>query len=297
MRRPLSSLGKFFRYGPCVMVCAAAAWAGPAFAQDVPTSPPQESAPVPPASPQRATFYITPGISVPLSSGDDSVGGETTGPRTGTSPVAFVDMRYSPKESWFAGVTLYGYLEDRQEWQGDFSYAFGYDDWRPNTFSLVYENYTNNRFNPEDDEPVSRIEYGTVSAGYKFLLPDGIRSPAANEGDEGRVNCRVGYHITPRYETDLGPDRHNKQSGSVGCRAPIWRNLFVDLTAYDYFAGEQQPWDPDFVYSFGWFDWRPNHFSLQYTNYSGTRYPWRDSSPRTGRFNDGAITATYNLAF
>lgn len=281
----------------------------PAFAQDVAnaeglTTPYAQAAggaapldvgpPPSPFAPARKVFYITPGFTVPLNR-DDADSDDSL--RVASSPVAFVDMRYSPKENWFANVTLYGYLEDRQDWQGDFSYSLGYDDWRPNTFSFVYANYNTNRFDPKEDEPVTRPEYGTISTGYKFLLPEGLKSPAANAGDEGRVNCRVGHHYTPRYETDGGPDRHNKQAASAGCRAPLWRNLFVDLTAFEYVTGEQQPWDPDYTYSFGWFDWRPNHFSVQYTNYSGTRYPWRDSTARAGDFGDGAVTVTYNLAF
>lgn len=247
-----------------------------------------------PQLPGRKQFYITPGFSFPLNS-DDSASEDND--RSGAHPVGFVDMRYSPRENWFAGVTLYGYPDGREDWQPDFSYAFGYDDWRPNTWSLVYANYTNNRFNPDDGEDVTSLDKGTLSAGYKFRLPEAVRVPSADIGDEGRVNCRVGYHYTARYETDAGPDRSNKQAASVGCRAPIWKRLYFDLTAYDYVTGEQQPWDPDFTYAFGWFDWRPNHFSIQYTNYSGTRFPWRDGTSRTARFNDGAISVTYNLAF
>jgi len=193
-------------------------------------------------------------------------------------------------------VNLYTYPDGRLPWEPDFTYSFGYDNWRPNTFSLVYANYTNSRFSRDDGKPATRFEYGRVSAGYKFLLPAALHSPW-DDGEAGRINCRVGYHYTPRYEVPNAPDRHGQQAASFGCRAPIWRNLFADLTAYDYVAGVQRPWDPDYTYSFGWFDWRPNHLSVQYTNYSGTRYPGRDRTPHTGRFNDGAITVTYNLAF
>ncbi|WP_369062427.1 hypothetical protein ABOZ73_09080 [Caulobacter sp. 73W] len=60
---------------------------------------------------------------------------------------------------------------------------------------------------------------------------------------------------------------------------------------------QQQPWDPDFVYSFGWFDWRPGGWSVQYSNYSGNRYPGADRAAGTGRFKDGTISVTYNHAF
>lgn len=243
----------------------------------------------------RKQFYVTPGFRTPFRR--TGVGGAADGDRSGSSPVGFVDLRYSPKENWFANVTLNAYPDGRKRWEPDFTYSFGYDDWRPNTFSLVYANYTNSRFDPQPGEKVTRVEYGTISAGYKFRLPDALRSPIADVGDEGRINCRVGYHYTPRYEMPTGRDRWGRHASSVGCRTPIWRRLFVDLTAYQQLGGRKRPWDPDFTYSFGWFDWRANRLSVQYTNYSGNRYPGRDHAPDTGRLKDGSVVVSYNLAF
>lgn len=243
----------------------------------------------------RKQFYVTPGFRTPFRR--TGVGGAADGDRSGSSPVGFVDLRYSPKENWFANVTLNAYPDGRKRWEPDFTYSFGYDDWRPNTFSLVYANYTNSRFDPQPGEKVTRVEYGTISAGYKFRLPDALRSPIADVGDEGRINCRVGYHYTPRYEMPTGRDRWGRHASSVGCRTPVWRRLFVDLTAYQQLGGRKRPWDPDFTYSFGWFDWRANRLSVQYTNYSGNRYPGRDHAPDTGSLKDGSVVVSYNLAF
>lgn len=239
-------------------------------------------------------FSVIPGFSLPLDTGGP--GAQDAGERTPTSPMATLGLRYTPSDKLFAHVTLNGYLsDDRQPWQGDFSYAFGYDDWRPNTFSLVYANYTNNRFNPRDGDPVTRFEYGTISAGYKFQLPQ--EASQALWADEQRVNCRAGYHATPRYETLTQGDKSWRQSVSLGCRVPVWKMLFADVTGYAYVGGDKQPWDPDFVYSFGWFDWRPGGWSVQYSNYSGNRYPGADRALGTGRFKDGTISVTYNHAF
>jgi hypothetical protein len=280
----------------CLLLAAEAARAQEATG---PVGPPSVLEPTAgtPASPDEgllSKFTFTPGLTIPLS--DDGVGSDGAGERSASSALASLDVRFTPKENWFASVTFYGYLEDRQEWEPDFSYAVGYDDWRPNTFSLVYSNYTNSRFDPEGGDEVTRPEHGTISAGYKFQLPAAIKTPLETS-ESDRVMCRVGYNYTPRYETQAGPDRSNKQAATFGCRAPVWKRLFVDATAFAYTTGEQQPWEPDFTYSFGWFDWRPGRFSLQYANYSGNRWFGREAAARTGRFADGAITLTYNHRF
>ncbi len=44
----------------------------------------------------------------------------------------------------------------------------------------------------------------------------------------------------------------------------IHKWLYVTTTAYYYpHRSQQQPWDPDFTYGFGYFDWHPRTFSLQ----------------------------------
>jgi hypothetical protein len=299
------------RLAPGLAVIAISALGSPTLAQDTENAsilqvshaavgsqpaPPLPASPAPLVAPAtRTTLQVIPGFRAPFRRG--GVGGAADGDRSGSSPVGFVDFRYSPKENWFADLTLNAYPDGRKRWEPDFTYSFGYDNWRPNTFSLVYANYTNSRFDPRPGQKVTRIEYGTISAGYKFRLPDAIRLPAADAGDEGRIMCRVGYDFTPRYEQQTGPDRWGRHTSSVGCRTPIWRRLFADLTAYQQLAGDRRPWDPDFTYSFGWFDWRPNRLSVQYTNYSGNRYPGRDHAADTGRLKDGSVVVSYNLAF
>lgn len=293
---------------PMVLMLAASLASGPAAAEVKQGAPgEQSSAPLQGSAPPLETaqagvrpggllkgLTIIPGLSIPLDSGGP--GGEDAGERTPTTPMATLGFRYTPAENWFAHVTLNGYLsDDRQPWQGDFSYSFGYDDWRPKTFSLVYANYTNNRFNPREGDPVTRVEYGTISAGYKFQAPQAVSR--AFSADDQPVNCRAGYHATPRYETVSQGDKSWRQSVSLGCRLPIWKMFFADVTGYAYVGGEKQPWDPDFVYSFGWFDWRPGGWSVQYSNYSGNRYPGADRAAGTGRFKDGTISVTYNHAF
>jgi hypothetical protein len=44
-------------------------------------------------------------------------------------------------------------------------------------------------------------------------------------------------------------------------------------------------------------DYRTNHFSIIYANYSGNRYPGREASPATGHFLNGGVFISWNHGF
>lgn len=60
-------------------------------------------------------------------------------------------MQYSPISYFFGNMTIRVPLQNTSKYSTDFVYSFGYDDWHPGTFSLVYGNYNdNNSFFPCD---------------------------------------------------------------------------------------------------------------------------------------------------
>src|SRR5712692_6364098 len=104
-----------------------------------------------------------------------SQGRGSQGTRGGNNDYIAVSLKYTPLSSWFVQTTYYRYLDaDLQApWNPDFSYSFGYDDWRPYTLSLVYANYGGNRLFPDrsQGERWTRFDEGTWTLGWKFLLP------------------------------------------------------------------------------------------------------------------------------
>jgi hypothetical protein len=202
--------------------------------------------------------------------------------------------------SWFAGMTAYRYVhrELQAPWNPDFTYVFGYDDWHPYTLSLVYSNYGGNRWRPDDarGERRTRFREGGLSLGWKFLLPPRLEKLLLNP--EGSLGCAAGFNDSPDY-TDLasGGLRHDKMSLSVGCKYTPFGWWYVNWKANYYpRPAQQQPWDPDFTYGFGYFDWHPGTISVQYNNYSGNRFPGRVRGAGTGRFRDGSVTISYSWA-
>lgn len=213
------------------------------------------------------------------------------------SPTLQAELRANPTTYWFGGITFYRYLygERQQAWNPDFTYTFGYDDWHPYTVSLVYGNYSGNRINPGPREAHSRFGQGTWSLGYKFPMPQ-VLDPIFKLDETHEVNCNANANLTPRYTALRTTEiQKYKRTLSLGCRYSLPNNLYANLTLIYYpDRSQQQPWDPDFTYGFGYFDWRPGTITVQYNNYSGNRFPWQDSNSGQGGFRRGSISISWS---
>jgi hypothetical protein len=253
----------------------------------------------------NSALTVSVAATVPLSSGDDEEGSRESGAsgaqggESSSSPTLSTTLGLTwPDTGWFGRLTLYDYLipSRQQRWNPDFAYSFGYDAGLPNTFSLSYSNYGGNRFSPDRDEEFTRPEEGSIRLGYKVHVEDRLLAPMFTEATRV-LYCEPAVTMVPTYSDQESGNLHNfKTSLSFGCRYPIWRDaLYASFTAFLYpIPDQQQEWDPDFTYSFGWAKGRPGTFSLEYTNYSGNRWPWHDD-PGSGGFLDGAVTLSYRV--
>jgi hypothetical protein len=82
----------------------------------------------------------------------------------------------------------------------------------------------------------------------------------------------------------------------VGSRYTIIKNIYIEGALYYYPEQyKKQPWDPDFSYGFGYFDWRSFRLSLTYGNWSVNRFPWNKNEYKRYGFLDGnfRITASW----
>jgi len=147
------------------------------------------------------------------------------------------------------------------------------------------------------NEKFTVVEEGTISLGWKFLIPDEIDNIFLIDED-AYIGCSLNLNLTPRYNDALTSSRRKwKRSYSVGCKYPIFDWFYFNATAYYYpDKTQQQPFDPDYTYGFGYFDWHPGTISIQYNNYAGNRYPWRDQKD-AGTFMNGSITLSWSWAF
>jgi hypothetical protein len=238
---------------------------------------------------------VGPGLTLPLSS--HHIGDSDTGDRLSGSSTVGLGLHYQPIGFWFAQITVQAYLEKtrRAPWNGDFTYGFGYDDYHPYTLSLTYSNYGDNRFRPLAGNPVSQLDRGAIALAWKAPLPGDLARPLLFDQTLA-INCRVGFSASPRFDTAAGTVESWKTAGNLDCNYPFTHHWFVDLNALVYAHG-QQPWDPDFTYSFGMADYRSDHFSIIYANYSGNRFPGRRTAPSTGHLGDGGLFINWNHGF
>jgi hypothetical protein len=186
----------------------------------------------------------------------------------------FLNVHLNPVSYWFFSLTFYRYLTRSKlnPWEPEFSYAFGYDDWHPNTFNLMYSNYSGNRI---CRGKFTNFSEGVISGGYKF-----------NSLSE------LAHAINLNYKPS-----EDKTFLTFNTRWSIYKFLYAQITAYIYLQPEKQKmWDPDFTYSFGWFDWRPFHISVEYSNYGGNRFPWHKKAGNTS-FKNGCISIHFGIAF
>ncbi len=207
-----------------------------------------------------------------------------------------LSLQYSPYSYWFANVTMRGPISDFDKYTADFRYSFGYDDWHPNTFSLVYSNYGDNRIFPSGNNRFTYFEQGAFTFAYKFSLPKNIEQHVLiNDGDA--LTCQIGYSWVPRYYSlDDNGIKSNKQVALGGCGYTFKQHFFIRATAFWYPKSEQQqPWNGDYSYSFGYAGYTPGSFSLQYSNYSGTRFPGRSSA--NAKFREGTVSLIWFLPF
>lgn len=211
-------------------------------------------------------------------------------------------VKFNLHSYWFFNVTYYTYLNQKTKapWNPDFSYVFGYDDWHPYTFSLLYSNYGGNRLNPNKKrgEKFTRIEEGAISLGWKFPVPPEIEKLFIVH-ETGGLTGGVNYNLTPRYMNLASLKKEPwKQMLSLSIKYAIYKWWYANITIFYYPIGAQkQPWDPDFTYGFGYFDWHPGTLSIQYNNYSGNRLPWKKNVRGTGRLRDGSLSVAWGLAW
>lgn len=215
------------------------------------------------------------------------------------SPTLQVGIKYNPVSYWFGQMAFYQYLfSDRQQaWNPDFTYSFGYDDWHTETFSVVYSNYGGNRFSPDLKKSERRTVFnqGQWSFGYKFPLPHALESIFLI-GDGDQIGCNANFNTTPQY-TDFRTlsIKSYKKSLTFGCQYARPSGWYANMTVFAYpIRSQQQPWDPDFSYGFGYSDSRPGAISIQYSNYSSNRFPGHDAVHGDSGLRKGSISISWS---
>lgn len=203
-----------------------------------------------------------------------------------TNDILSANLKYTPLSYWFFSLNGFVYLhpELQKDWDPDWSYSFGYDDWHPYTWSLVYSNSGGNAKigkRPQFNE-------GVWSLGTKFPLPQPLHDwVVTGLGDS--IGCSFNMSFVAF---------NDKFTASAGCKYNFFAGLYVNYAVYYYpQADKQEAWNPDYTYGFGLVGWKSQSISLQYSNSSGNRFSSKNRTAGTGQFNNGSLTVAWSHAW
>jgi len=186
-------------------------------------------------------------------------------------------------------LSLYADLnneENKPEWLSNFYYSIGNYNWQNKTFSYGYENYQPNRFDGSYDL------FENMKRGFFFL---NFNYYVLTDNNKLKIDGTSQIYISPfiRYQPEY-TDRygieilgnHKFVIGS-SIRYVILRNIYVEGAVYFYPKSESKlPWDPDYTYGFGIFNWKSFKINMAYGNWIANRFPWNEKEMKND-FSNG----------
>jgi hypothetical protein len=182
-------------------------------------------------------------------------------------------------------------------WISDYTYSIGRYNWRPFKLNFGYENYQNNKYTDNLDQFAQKASEGYFFLSYGLALPDNVFKYIA-------IDSTTAFRVTPfvrwafRYRDEMEQIHYEgKPCAGTSARLTLFWNLYVEGAVYYYFDDigyRQLPWDPDYSYGFGYFDYRAFRLSLTYGNWAVNRFPGkRNYFPHYG-FLDGNFRIVAN---
>lgn len=209
--------------------------------------------------------------------------------------------RYRFLEEFYINVNLFKDFNNRAEarWISNFTYAVGRYNWRNRKINFGYENYVNNKY---DDRPVTlanKFLEGFYFVSYNLFLSDSMtKRIRLDHTTSMRFIGFARYSVKYRdeYEVTHGGLIGGKTVLGFSARYTIYKNMYVESALYFYPEPsiKKQPWDPDYSYGFGYFDWRSFRLSMTYGNWVINRFSWHKQYFPSYGFLDGNFRLTAN---
>ncbi|RUM46293.1 MAG: hypothetical protein DSY46_00190 [Hydrogenimonas sp.] len=216
-----------------------------------------------------------------------------------------ISTTITPIKYFFIGGT---YVLDLNKYsnpyyQPDFSYSFGYSDWHPDTWGFSYSNYANNKLHPKEGEDRFNFEQGTWELNYKTKV-DNWNLKASYKYTRATANefltISGSSMLFDSVLTSVAWDHYFHYSQdrlTISGKSFLYKKFFIAGSVYLYRRISRQTFlEPDYAYSFGWYDPRPFHLSIIYSNYyTPTRWWWRDEEGP--KFLDGSLCLSMSIKY
>lgn len=186
-------------------------------------------------------------------------------------------------------------------YQPDFSYSFGYSDWHSDTWGLTYSNYANNKINPKEGEDRFNFESGQWDLNYKTEIDD-VKVKGSFKYTQGTNSKEFSLTGSKVFFDNIATSAmwkhyfdYPQERLTLSAKSYIYKKFMVGGSAYIYSDYKRQTvLEPDYAFSFGWYDTRPLHPTITYSNYyMPTRWPRR--SQEDVPFSSGVISVKMNF--
>jgi len=181
-------------------------------------------------------------------------------------------------------------------WISDYTYSIGRYNWRPRKFNYGYENYVNNKYTDNIATFAQKFTEGYYFLSYNYVFPERITKKVM-------LDSTTNIRITPfaRFALRYRDENENvhyegKPTIGVGSRITVYRNFYLEGGLYYYFQPlfRQLPWDPDYTFGFGHYNWRSFRLSVTYGNWAINRFPGKEKTYEDYGILDGVLKVTFN---
>jgi hypothetical protein len=186
-------------------------------------------------------------------------------------------------------------------WTSNYTYSIARYSWKPNKFNYGYENYLNNRYKDNITEFGNKFleGYYFLSFGHNLFdtLPKFLNFDATSS-----IKITYFSRYAIKYRDKFDGIHGGLTSGKIilgaGFRYTFVKNLYIESALYFYPEQyKKQPWDPDYSYGFGYFDYRAFRISVSYGNWAVNRFPWNKQEYARYGFLDGNFRISANWSW
>jgi hypothetical protein len=211
---------------------------------------------------------------------------------------SITELRYRVYKELFISTTIFGNI-DRQNlpfWVSDYFYSIKWFNWRPHTLSFGYDNFIDNRFDDNSDFFVEKFLQGFMFVSYNLpLSKKWVNKIRLDESTNIMFTPAIRFH--PTFRNEMNEILGSRVVLNLNCRATIWKKIYGEFGLFYYpDITTRVAWDPDFIYGFGYSDWRPWKFSVTYGNWVANRFNMQKEIPGYG-FWDGNFSVLFNYKF
>ena len=203
----------------------------------------------------------------------------------------FIRVRFFEEFSFNA--TFYQDFNSRAsaKWTANYTYSLARYAWKPNSFNFGYENYVNNRYSDKIKTMGDKFLEGYYFLSYSNNFTKLEKKIKLDTTSNIKISYLIRYSIkyVDNNEVLHGGIVSGKTTLAVGFHYVIFKNIYFESAIYYYLEEKikKQPWDPDYTYGFGYFDWRSFRLTATYGNWAVNQFPWHKNYYPNYDFWDG----------